>query len=392
MLPEVTNRCKRGHLWLALLCALLLVGCGGDDEIDITRLPTELTAIDTTLTIERLWRRDVGASIGDRFLRLTPYVTGDTVFVTDVNGRVVALDRESGSPRWTTSVGVEVSGGLNGGDSIVVLGSLDGEVVALDAADGSELWRQSLSSEVTAISSEAQDVIVARTLDGKVHGLDTRSGEAFWQVSRKTPPLSLRGASAPIVANDKLLVGFDNGKLVAMAVDRGTELWEATVAAPRGRSELERMVDIDGKIEVANGIAYVASFQGNIAAMAVADGRVLWSRDLSSYTGLDLEGDRIVATDEEGKVLAFDATNGAALWEQDKLSFRNISSPTVIDDYVVVGDFEGYLHWLSIFDGRFVARTKVGGSAILSPPVVADGYLYALTGNGKLTALAIDSP
>ena len=371
-----------------LLTAGLLSGCGWFSK-DNTRVPTELEDIQQTLAVSEVWEASAGDGAGGKFIKLYPLIMIDNLFVIDANGEVRALESEQGGLIWKTSLKTSISAGINGSDLLLVFGTEDGDVIAISPDDGHELWRKRLTSEVMAVSSPSLGVVAARTNDGKVYGLDVVSGEILWQTGRKSPVLTLRGVSVPITNSGKLLVGFDDGKLVAVTLLRGQIQWQTTLGVPRGRSELERMVDIDGEFRVRDGIIYVVGFHSQLAAVTLSDGRILWSRDLSSYSGLDVDTSRIYVVDEDSNVWAFDRRTGASLWKQDNLKYRKLTAPAAIDNYVVVGDFEGYIHWMSKADGEFVARTRVDSDGILSPPLVAKGRVYVLGRGGNVATLEV---
>lgn len=368
----------------ALLAALVvLAGCAATDN---TEPPAPLPEITPSLRIEKLWGRFIGAQTQGRYVRFRPYLADDRLVVADTRGRVWSLQVDTGKVLWKTNTGLDLLGGVGGGEDVVVVGARTGEAVGLRLATGEELWRRRLSSEVLAVSDIDLGVVVARTGDGKLHALTAASGEVVWQAGRQTPALSLRGASRPVLTGGLVVTGFDTGKLVLLALDRGNVLWESAVTVPTGRSELERLVDIDGEIAVDGGRIYASAYQGQVAALSQRDGRILWSRDISSYTGLALDGDNLYITDEHGAVWCLDRETGAALWRQDALRRRGLTAPAVMGDYVVVGDYQGYLHWLSKFDGRFLARVQVDEAGMLATPLVRGDTVYALGNSDQLMA------
>jgi outer membrane protein assembly factor BamB len=368
------------------LIALLSVAC---ETVDETRLPAELTPVKTTLDVERQWSRTAGIGVDERYLKLHSVLVRDTLYVVDAQGTVSALRADNGTVLWDAAVDAAVLAGLQRGEGSLFLGTEDGGVIALSQAGGRELWREQLGAEVLALSDAYLGVVVARTADSRLHGLDARSGDVLWQAGRTTPVLNLRGASHPVARSGRVVVGFDDGKLVALSPVRGNVSWTTTVADPSGRSELERMVDIDGEFKVVDGIIFVVSFRGRVAAVTLSDGRILWSRQMSSHMGLDVDAQAVYVTDADSHITALDRVNGATLWKQDKLQYRQITAPVIIDEYVMVGDFEGYTHWLSKYDGHFVARTRFDTSGILSTPLVEGNTAYVLNRGGEVAALSI---
>lgn len=365
--------------------ALSLVGCSFSR--DNTEPPAELVSFEPTIEIETIWIHDSGVGTDELFRRLEPFIDDETVFVVDAEGTVSAWGLESGKRLWEVSLDQTVTAGVNGGGGILVVGSRSGEAVALRQGTGEELWRERLSSEVTAVSRIDLGTVVLRTNDGRLHALAAESGQLLWQVGRKTPALSLRGASRPLVTRGAVIAGFDNGKVLTVRLDEGDPLWEATVAVPSGRSELERMVDVDGQLDTFGDILYAVAFQGRVAAIALRDGRVLWTRDSSSYVGLAADREHLFLTDEWGAVWCLDRQTGATLWKQDALRLRQVTTPAIFGDYVVVGDLEGYVHWISREDGSFAGRNRVDSEAILAVPLVQNGRVVVLGSGGELAAL-----
>lgn len=232
-------------------------------------------------------------------------------------------------------------------------------------------------------------MVVARTNDGRLHALDAASGAVQWTALRTTPALSLRGAQVPQMLPGRVLAGFDNGRLLMLGATRGNVLWETTVGLPSGRSEVERMVDIDGHIPVYRGAALVATYQGRLAAVDIQSGDIFWAREFSSYQGgdVDTRSDVLVVTDSESHVWGLNPRNGGDLWQMDDLRLRGVTAPVVVDDYAIVGDYQGYLHWLDVEDGRLVARLRASSGAVVTRPVLIDDVLYVVTDDGRLTAV-----
>lgn len=366
----------------------LLAGCSWFST-DNTRVPTELQHIEQTLQVRAAWQASSGAGIGERYLKLYPMLVDERLYLINARGGVKAMLSDQGEPLWDIEIEAAVSAGLNGNEELLVFGTEEGDAIALSADDGSELWRKRLSSEVVAVSQADLGIIAVRTNDSKVYGLDTGNGEVVWQLSRKAPVLTLKGASVPIVNSGKLVVGFDDGKLGVFSILSGNTLWQTTLGVPKGRSELERMVDIDGALKVRDGIIYAVGLHSQVAAITLIEGRVLWSHEISSYTGLDVGESRVFVTDEDDQVWALDRRTGASLWKQEKLKYRKLTSPVAIQDFVVVGDFEGYVHWLAKSDGHLVARTPIDSDGILTTPKVVESRVYALGKGGDFVVLDI---
>ncbi len=376
---------------LLALAALALGGCATVSDYlntqDTNEPPAELVEFQPTARVAGAWSREVGAGVGDQYLRLVPVVRGDRVYAAGRDGRVRAFGADSGAPVWEADLDVPVSGGPGVGEGLVLVGTSDGEVYALAEADGALLWQARVSSEVLAAPVAGRGVVVVRSIDGRLFGLDSATGERLWVYGSSVPLLTLRGTSAPVVSGDLVVTGFDGGRLTGVRLDDGALAWERRVATPRGRSELERMVDIDSRPVIVDDAVYVATFQGRIAALDLLSGRPLWDRDMSSHAGFQVAGGTLYVTDSDSHVWALDRFNGNALWRQKKLKARRLTAPAVVGDWVAVADFEGYVHLLSRQDGSLAARVQVGGGGVTAQPVARGGMLYVYDNSGRLSAL-----
>jgi outer membrane protein assembly factor BamB len=383
MIPVVL----RFSLVAALVLSLSACGLWTRDTTEPPAPLPEFTAVGSPNT---LWSRSIGRGADRSIWQVKPAVTDDLVVVADSRGRISALDRNTGAPRWENRLrDLRVSSGVGAGAGIAVVGTMDGSAIALNLDNGDEIWRTRLSSEVLALSTVAGGVVVARTNDGRLHALDAPSGTVRWTVLRTTPALSLRGVQVPQMLPGRVLAGFDTGRLLMLGTNRGNVLWEATIAVPSGRSELERLIDADGHVPVYRGVAFASTYQGRLAAVTLDSGDLIWARDFSSYQGGDIHGDSeiLVMTAGDSHVWGLDPRNGGDLWQQRGLRLRDVTGPVVIGDQAVVGDFQGYLHWLSADDGRILARTRAGSGAIVTRPVLRDGVLYVVSGNGQVSAI-----
>jgi outer membrane protein assembly factor BamB len=370
----------------ALALAVALTGCAWLRGSDNAEPPAELTDIQTRAGLQEIWSRDVGAGIEDQFLRLRPGLDDGRVFAAERKGRVSAFAAGSGEELWTVNTGIEIASGVGVGNGLVLVGSSEAELVALDWQDGKELWRTRLSSEILSIPASGQDMVVVQTVDGKLTGLKAADGARIWVFDRSVPVLSLRGTSSPVLVQGAVIAGFDSGKLAVVDLARGLAAWEISVAVPHGRSELQRMVDIDAPPQIWGNTVYVATYQGRLAAIEGNSGRILWARDLSSAAGLGLDFSGVYVTDESSHVWGLDRENGNALWKQDKLTRRALTAPVALDSYVAVADYEGYVHLLSRSDGDLVGRVRADGKGVTAPLVVEDGILYVYGNSGSLTA------
>lgn len=382
-----------GMRWLLLGVILLCGGCAWLSDFfagsDNRAPPAELLPIDNAIPVRKLWDISVGAGAQGAFVKLSPALEQERLYAASHDGVVMAVSAADGQSIWRTSTGLTLTGGVGVGDGLVLVGSNKGQVVALAQTDGNEAWRAQVSSEILASPRTARGVVVVRSVDGKFTGLSARSGERLWSYSATVPALSLRGASAPLLTEGVVVAGLDNGKLLVLSQPEGRPLLEKTIAPARGRTELDRLVDIDAEPKIVGNTLYVAAYRGNITAIDLSNGDTLWSREISDYNGLDADADRIYITDESDAVQALDRRSGAVLWKQSELTGRRLSAPAAIDDYVVVGDFEGYLHWLDRDSGKIVGRIQVDDDSISVTPLARGGTVYALTQGGVLGAYGI---
>lgn len=386
---------------LPVLCAVvalaLLGGCSGT-KTRVDELP-ELNRVDSDLRLRGSWYRQPQMRRQPHEARLTPFVAGERLFYSDRPDRVVALHARTGKLQWKTSLPpppdmvekpVRLSGGVGAGEGYLFVGTDEGEMIALNPDDGSIHWRAQLSGEVLATPVASAGVLVVRTNDGRITALDIANGSPRWTYASSVPVLTLRGASRPVIDQGRVFVGFATGRLAALALDSGDVLWEATVGMPKGRSELERMVDIDADPILADGVIYAAAYQARLVALTSVAGSVLWSRDLSIYQGMVSDADTLYLTRDDGQVVAVNRRTGAVMWQQDGLAGRMTTAPVMYRGQLFVADRAGYLHALAPDDGRFVARFRIAADAIPHAPVAYDDALYILTADGALHAMRID--
>lgn len=393
------------RVWAVIAVSALLGGCAGSPSP--LEPPTELQPIENAREIETAWRKAFGEGAGDNYLRLHPLVTGESGFIADHRGRVWAFDPQTGEVIWQTDLQQRVTSapGLVAGR--LLFGTPDGQVLALDPQTGEPLWRAEVTSEILVPPVGENGIVVVRTVDGRLFGLDARDGRRLWVYDRDVPVLTLRGTGTPVVHEGAVIAGLDNGRLAALSLRDGSVYWETTVAAPRGRSELERLTDIDGSPAIVGGVIYTVTYQGRLAAIQLSSGRVVWAREFSSYAGLAADRERVYVSDADGVVWSLDRGTGATLWRQEQLRYRALSAPALTPDGVVVGDYDGYLHWMNSEDGALKARTRVRvpedfivevepmigdqeeSRHIIASPVVRGDLLYAADRRGRLEVLRL---
>lgn len=378
------SRYRKTRGAIVLLAGLSLLGCASSTG----NKPAELERVAAPeVKAKTLWSGSAGAGEKGRLSGLTAAIDGDRIYTADVKGRVSALDAASGKAIWTLETDYRFLGGPGLGDGLLALGTLDGEVVALSSADGAQRWVMRASSEILTTPVVSRDVIVARGGDGRIYGLDAENGTQLWVFERATPALTLRGTSTPVVAGRNVYMGLDTGEVVSLDLRSGEVEWQRTVREATGRTELERIVDVDAELLVDDGRLFAVSYGGELAVLTLATGRELWRRNVSSYAGMALDEGRLYLSDATGHVLALDAGSGARIWEQDALSYRRLTAPVVHKGNLVVGDLDGYLHWLSPADGSIVGRSKAAGAALRQAPQVYGGALIVLSTEGDLRAI-----
>ncbi len=398
--------------------ALLLGGCSlfswlpfiGDDDKEDSEAskPAPLVKFDAEVNVKRSWGAKVGKGFGRKYLRMNPTIVADRIYAADGYGRIDAFDRFSGKRLWSEQLSAEsggffsaldvldrtdpsfVTGGVGSGDGMVFLGTTNGEVVAFDAAEGSELWRGDVGSEVLAPVAVGDGLVFAQTIEGSLVALEGDSGATRWRFDTQVPILTLRGTATPVFDADIVYAGFANGTVAAVRAENGEPLWEHRVMLPEGRSELERMVDVDATPLVNGPIVYAVAYQGNVRALRRADGNMLWEQALSSHLDMTEGYGQVYVVTDEGHLVAIDQSTAEVAWRQEALARRDLSPPIAFSNYVAVGDAEGYLHILAQSDGRFLGRRKVDGDGLRSRMAYADGTLFVLGNSGSLQAFEID--
>lgn len=381
---------------IVAIAVLVLGGCTtikgwfGADK-DKKDEPVELTDFTPSATVTKLWSAQAGKGEERLGVRQRPAVADGRVYAAAIEGGVRAFDLRTGKALWHYEAAEDqfISGGPGAGDGLVVAGDLEGNVIALDAATGAEKWKAKVSNEIIAAPAIGNGLVFVRANDGRVSAFDAATGERRWFWTKDLPALTVRGNGTPAVGPGYLFVGNDDGTVTALSMSDGSELWTQTVGQGEGRSELERMADVDGPPVLDDTTLYVTSYKQQTLAIDAPSGRPMWSKDNGGVGGLGLGADRVVVADPGGTVWGLDRATGAAMWQQNGLQRRNLSAPAVQGDYAVVGDFDGYLHWLKLSDGTFAARARVGGDPALAQPVVADGILIAQNVEGEITAFEV---
>jgi len=374
---------------LALLTGALVLpnaGCsvfGGDDEADP---PAELTDFKATMRVKKIWSAGLGDDSESLRLALQPASDGARIFAAAHDGNVSAFDAVNGKRLWLRKTKLQLSGGPATDGEVVVVGSSNGDVVALNAADGQQRWRTTVSSEVLAAPTIASGVALVRTVDGKLAALDLIDGRQVWFVQQVMPRLTVRGTGAAVVIQDLVISGFDNGKLASYSILDGSPGWDVLLDPPAGRNEVERLADINATVRAIGEDVYAVGYHGQLTAVAAESGQTLWSQDVPSYDGLAVDLQNVYVSSDSSDLLAVSRQAGSELWKNESLKNRDITGPTAYQNSVVVGDFEGYVHFFDTATGKPQARVQVGSDRVTSPPLVVNDMLYVQTDGGDLAA------
>ena len=389
--PEQVVRLRSGQA-LLLLAMLALGGCASTNEsapewagVKNEDDPAKLVNFAATAKFGVRWHRDVGDS-GANLLQ--PALTENAIYAASAKGVLTRLDRATGKSVWRIETDIDISGGVGTGNGYVLVGGNKGDVLAYDE-DGKLLWKSKVSSEVLSVSPVADGIVLVRSGDGRIAGLNATDGKRVWVYERSTPALVVRSHAGVTIQRGVAFAGFAGGRLAALSVKDGEVLWETSVSQPRGNTELERISDITGNPVVDDEQVCAIVFQGRIACYDVVQGSPMWNREISSDKGMMLLRKYLYLSDAKSSVIEMDKTNGNTVWKNDQLFMRGISAPHVMENFVVVGDHDGYLHGLSREDGSFAARIQLDGGAIKATILPLDDGLLVQTRGGDLYSLSI---
>ncbi len=368
--------------------------------------PLALVPFEPEVGIRVLWRRNIGRGIGKKFIDLSPAIDGGTIYAADAYGFLTAIDRETGRYQWTTRIGYPMSkgfmnvvdrsdpafvtGGLGFGAGMIYVGTARGEVAAFAAADGEERWRVVLTSEVLAPPIASRDAVYAQTSDGNLFALALDDGSQKWVFHSQNPLVTLRGTSTPVFNSGIVYAGFANGALSAIDSTTGELLWEQTVSLPTGTSDLDRMVDVDGRPLVEQGAVVASTHQGATTAIRRSDGQPLWQVDVASTRALQSGYGLVFVITDEDEIVGIEQRDGTIAWRQEALLRRQLTDPLAFSNYIFVGDFQGFIHVIAQSDGRLIARRRVDNSPIQPTMVQEDGVVYLLSKGGRLIAIELD--
>jgi outer membrane protein assembly factor BamB len=378
------------RLAVLLLPALaVLAACGGGKSKDNVEPPAALTSFEQALSVRKIWSTKVGKGTERLRLGLRPATDGARIYAGAHNGRIAAYDAADGREVWAVKTELPLAAGPGYGDGLIAFGTSDGELVAFDAQTGAERWRQPTGAEVLAAPAIGANVVVLRSVDGRLHAYSAANGSTLWTVEQNVPALTLRGNTAPRVAGTLVVAGFNNGRVGAYDLRSGDAAWEVAIANPTGRSELERLVDVSAGLQVIGNDVYVVGYHGRAVGVDLATGVVLWQQEFSSYAGLGADFDNVYIANDFDAIVALSRTGGTQVWRQDALRLRDVTAPTRFANTLVVGDFEGYLHWLDPADGHFLARARAAGGRITAAPLVVGQNVYVQADDGTVAAYAL---
>jgi len=376
---------KRG-----VFALLLLAGLAGCSTTDTYEQPVPVPDIEATAEFEEIWSMSVGDGHDGDFLYLAPLNAGERIFAASADGELYSVDPENGKVIWENPLEDRVFSGLGGDANHLYLTTENADLVALSREDGSEIWRKSLPTEVLSAPQSNGSLVVVQTIDGQVLGFNAADGEKRWQYDGSVAVLSIRGAAAPLVGGDVVIASFANGNMIALSADTGQPLWQYEVGQPEGRTELERLVDVDGQPLVVETALLVVGYQGKLALVDIRTGQEIWSREASSlYSPMIGDGD-IYLSSADGELVALRGSDRKELWVQDRLAWRQLTQPMVYEDYLVVGDYEGYLHAVDRKDGKLVAQLEFDDEGIRVPAQrLANGNLLVFGNSGKMAVFQV---
>ena len=368
---------------------LMLASCGlfGDKEEELE--PKELVNIEQKVRVRKAWSASLGGDAEFLRVALRPVSDGSRVYAASRNGNVAAFDPDSGKQVWRSKLDIDLSAGPGVGANRVVVITVDGSAILLDAATGAEQWRADIDGESLARPIIKNDLVIVQTIDNQLRALSLFDGRERWSLVQTTPVLTMRGSSSPVVVGTAVVAGFDNGRLVSVSLETGDVNWNAMLSPPKGRSDLDRLADLDGEISVVGQDIYAAGYQGRLASLAAESGQVLWNRELSSYVGVSADWNSVYTTRDNGEIVALVRSSGVESWRNDALLRREPTLPVPFNTMVVAGDLEGYLHLFNNFDGTPVARVRHGGKAVTSNPIVVGNRLIVQGDGGTITAYEV---
>ena len=375
------------RLVLVVTVLALSGGCATNDEVG--EQPAELQTFEEKIEVRRIWSARLGGSSERLRLGLSPATDGARIYAGSYEGQAAAFDAETGRRIWNVQTNLPLSAGPTYGNGALAFGTTDGDLIVLDSETGEERWRRAVGAEVLAAPAIANDILALRSVDGRLRGYSAIDGRELWSVEQSVPALTMRGNTAPAISEGVVVTGFDNGRLSSYELDSGDPMWEIIVAVPSGRTELERLIDVSAGLKVVGGDVFAVGYHGRALAISLQNGLIIWQQEFSSYSGLGVDLNSVYITDEYSEVVALDKDIGTPRWRQDGLRLRDVTAPSPYGNTIVVGDFEGYLHWLDPSDGSFIARERLANRPIYGTPLVVGANLFAQAEDGTLSAYTL---
>ncbi|OUU79741.1 MAG: outer membrane protein assembly factor BamB [Gammaproteobacteria bacterium TMED78] len=372
---------------------ILLSGCSffANDEEDPVEPPAELIDIDQELDINRVWRTKIGSGSSRLRLGLSPSSDGDNVYAGSYDGSILAFDIREGRRVWSRNTDYSLSAGPAYLNNILAFGTSDGDLVLFDSDSGEELWKKNIGSEILASPVMQNNIIAVKTVDGRIRGYSSLDGRELWSIQQNIPALTIRGNTKPIISGTYIVAGFDNGRLGAYELLSGDTAWEVQVISPSGSTEIDRLVDMSAGLQIVSGFVFAAGYNGRAVAVDLQTGQLIWQQEVSSLTGLGVDFSSLYLTDEFSNIFALDRSSGAIIWQQNVFRLRDLTAPIPYLGNLVVGDLEGFIHWIDSRDGRVIARDRVANESIVSSPLVVGDRIIVQSEGGTLAAYSISS-
>ncbi|MGD9108147.1 MAG: outer membrane protein assembly factor BamB [Gammaproteobacteria bacterium] len=378
---------KRFGLIICLITVCFaLSGCDTFTTKDNTLPPAELTKITPKIKVAQLWSTNVGDGASKYYLRMAPTYANGLIYTASYSGRICAVNINTGNIVWQTNANARLTSGVSVNAGRLFAATEQGQVLAISLANGQRLWSTQVGSTILAAPKAYNGIVLAKSIDGSLTALSERNGRLIWRFRQTVPSLILHASSQPQFANGLVVAGFANGEVVAINSWSGRVAWLQRIAQPMGLTDIENMVDIDVNPVISQGLVYVATYQGYVAALDLKTGHVIWRHKISAYTGITSDYNNLYLTDAKSYVWAFSKDSGASLWRQTALQGRNLTGPAMLGRYLVIADGYGYLHWLSRNDGSIVARNGLRGMGVLTPPLVVGNTVVVYTQHGYLMA------
>mgnify|MGYP003385802235 CR=1 FL=1 len=371
--------------FLTVAMSLILAGCSSNEIKELE--PAELEDIDFSVELDETWSFGLGDLREHDATRFQPVIVGDQLFVADASGAVYALDKKTGRENWEVELENNITSGVSATEDKLILGTDKGELILLSQSDGQVVWTVQLSEEILSIAQAKNDLITVQTTGGRLYGIELEDGARRWVYEVTMPSLTVRGTASPINQGEVSIAGFSTGRIAVIDNEKGGMIWEKPVSLPKGKTELERVVDVDSTPLLVNDVIYAAAYQGELAAFRLYTAKKIWSKPLSTLNDLALDGNQVFATDLTSKIHALDTATGANIWTQESLHHRKLNAPVVWGDYLLVADYEGYLHIISKTSGKLLGRERPVSDAVGSSILVSEEMIYVISNDGQLVAM-----